>query len=27
LIELPAVYYALGKIDKSDAVLAELIEK
>ncbi|MGB5210043.1 MAG: tetratricopeptide repeat protein [Gammaproteobacteria bacterium] len=27
LIELPLVYYALGQIDQSDAVLAELIEK
>ncbi|MDH4029939.1 MAG: tetratricopeptide repeat protein, partial [Chromatiales bacterium] len=27
LIELPLVYYALGRVDESDAVLAELIEK
>jgi len=27
LIELPLVYYTLGKVDESDAVLAELIEK
>ncbi|MGB5621732.1 MAG: tetratricopeptide repeat protein, partial [Gammaproteobacteria bacterium] len=27
LIELPLVYYALGRFDESDAVLAELIEK
>jgi TolB-like protein/Tfp pilus assembly protein PilF len=27
LLELPLVYYALGRVDESDAVLAELIEK
>jgi TolB-like protein/Tfp pilus assembly protein PilF len=27
LLELPLVYYALGQVDESDAVLAELIEK
>jgi TolB-like protein/Tfp pilus assembly protein PilF len=27
LIELPLVFYALGRVDESDAVLAELIEK
>jgi TolB-like protein/Flp pilus assembly protein TadD len=27
LIELPLVYYALGRVDESDAVLAKLIEK